>query len=138
MGQVQREAGGREVEVRTDGEGRIGSRPTGGQAGGQRKYRFNWEGMCQGKRQAIEGRGGGWTPIRFGTYNIRNGRNGELESVLRGMGQENVDVEVFQDTKLTEGIYMRKSARYKVSKTPAPRRHCKNLCVCFANIIDKK
>ena len=31
-------------------------------------------------------------PIRFGTYNIRNGRNGGLESALWGMSQANVDL----------------------------------------------
>ena len=43
-------------------------------------------------------------PIRFGTYNIRNGRSGGLESALRGMGQANIDLGVFQDTKCTDGI----------------------------------
>ena len=43
------------------------------------------------------------TPICFGNYNIRNGRNGGLKSALRGMGQANVDVGVFQETKLTGG-----------------------------------
>ena len=33
-------------------------------------------------------------PIRFGTYNIRNGRNGGLESALRGMLLVNVDLGV--------------------------------------------
>ena len=42
---------------------------------------------------------------------------------MRGMSQENVDVGVFQETKLTEGIYMRLSAGYRVFATPAPRRH---------------
>ena len=30
-------------------------------------------------------------PIKFGTYNIRNGRNGGLELALRGMAQANID-----------------------------------------------
>ena len=30
----------------------------------------------------------GKVPIRFGTYNIRNGRNGGLEAALRGVSQE--------------------------------------------------
>ena len=34
-------------------------------------------------------------PIKFGTYNIRNGRNGGLESALRGMAQANIDLGVF-------------------------------------------
>ena len=34
-------------------------------------------------------------PIRFGTYNIRNGRNGGLESELWGMAQANMDLGIF-------------------------------------------
>ena len=44
-------------------------------------------------------------PIRFGTYKIRNGRNGGLESALRGMSQANMDLGIFQETKCTDGIY---------------------------------
>ena len=43
-------------------------------------------------------------PIHFGTYKIRNGRSGGLESELRGMGQDNMDVGVFQEKKLTDWI----------------------------------
>ena len=46
-------------------------------------------------------------PIRFGTYNIRNGRNRGLESALRGMSQANMDLGIFQETKVTDGIYTR-------------------------------
>ena len=62
-------------------------------------------------------------PIKFGTYNIRNGRNGGLESALRGMAQANIDLGVFQETKCTDGIYTRLSARYRVVATDAPSRH---------------
>ena len=41
----------------------------------------------------------GTVPIRFGTYNIRNGRNGVLEY------QANMDLGIFQETKVTESIY---------------------------------
>ena len=65
-------------------------------------------------------------PIRFGTYNIRNGRNGGLESALRGMSQPNMDMGIFQETKCTDGIYTRESAGYRVVATqfakPTPRR----------------
>ena len=77
--------------------------------------------MWQGAGQTIYGGGGGRALIRFGTYNIRNGWNGDLELALRGMIQANVDVGVFQDNKLTEGIYPRFLAGYKVIVTPAPR-----------------
>ena len=62
-------------------------------------------------------------PIRFGTYNIRNGRNGGLESALRGMSQAKMDLGIFQETKLTDGIYTRRSAGYSVVAMDAPSRH---------------
>ena len=42
--------------------------------------------------------------IRFGTYNIRNGRNRGLESALRGMSQANINLRLFQETNLTKRI----------------------------------
>ena len=38
-------------------------------------------------------------PIRFGTYNIRNGRNRGLELALREMSQANMDLGIFQEKK---------------------------------------
>jgi exonuclease III len=61
--------------------------------------------------------------IRIATYNIRNGRAGGLEAALRAMGQMNVDLGVFQETKLTGGIHTRRSARYQVLATDAPSAH---------------
>ena len=43
-------------------------------------------------------------PIRFGMYNIVNGRNGGIESILQGILQANMDIGVFQETKVTKGI----------------------------------
>ena len=65
----------------------------------------------------------GTVPIRFSTYNIRNGRNGGLESELQGISQANMDLGIFQETKLTDGIYTRRSAGYSVVVTDAPSRH---------------
>ena len=65
----------------------------------------------------------GKAPIRFGTYNIRNGPNGGMESALRGMSQANMDLGIFQETKVTDGIYTHGSARYSVFATDAPSRH---------------
>ena len=62
-------------------------------------------------------------PIRFGTYNIRNGRNGGLEVALWGVSQANMDLGILQETKLTDGIYTRRSAGYSVVATDAPSRH---------------
>ena len=53
-------------------------------------------------------------PIRFGMYNIRNGQNGGLESALRVMSKANMDLGVFQETKLTNRIYTHESSVYKV------------------------
>ena len=62
-------------------------------------------------------------PIRFGTYNIRNGRNRGSESSLGGMSQANMDLGIFQETKVTDGIYTRGSDGYSVVATDAPIRH---------------
>ena len=62
-------------------------------------------------------------PIRFDTFNICNGRNRGLESALRGMSQANMDLGIFQETKVTNGVYTRGSAGYSVVATDAPIRH---------------
>ena len=62
-------------------------------------------------------------PIRFGTYNIRNGRNGGLEPALRGLYQANTDLGIFQETKCTDRIYTRESDGYRVVATDAPSQH---------------
>ena len=70
-------------------------------------------------------------PIRFGTYNIRNGRNGGLELALQGMSQTNMDLGIFQERKCTEGIYTRESAGYRVVATDAPSRHRGGLALFY-------
>ena len=62
-------------------------------------------------------------PIRLGTYNIRNGQNGGLESALRGTSQANMDLGIFPAKKCTDRIYTRESAGYRVVATDAPSRH---------------
>ena len=77
-------------------------------------------------------------PIRFGTYNICNGRNGGLESALRGMSQANIDLGIFQEKKNTNGVYSLGSERYSVVSTVALSRHHGGVAVfywpslCFA------
>ena len=61
--------------------------------------------------------------IRFGTYNILNGRNGGLEAALWGVSQANMDLGIFQETKLTDRIYTRGSAGYILVETDAPSQH---------------
>ena len=70
-------------------------------------------------------------PIRFGPYNIRNGRHGGLESALRGMSQVKMDLGIFQETKCTDGIYTRESDGYRVVATDAPRRHCGGVALFY-------
>ena len=60
-------------------------------------------------------------PIRFGTYNVHNVQNRGLESVLRGMYQASMDLGIFCETKVTEGIYNRGLAGYSVVTMDAPR-----------------
>ena len=75
--------------------------------------------MCNPTRKPTDGT----VPIRFSTYNIRNGRKGGLEVALRGMSHANMDLGILEKTKLTDGVYTRRSAGYNVIATDAPRRH---------------
>ena len=65
----------------------------------------------------------GGVPIRFFTYNIRNGRNGGLESALWGVAQANTDLGIFQETKCTDIIHTCASSGYNVVATDALSRH---------------
>ena len=61
---------------------------------------IHWWRMCWSTLNSTRGRG----LIRFGTFNIRNGRNGGLELALRGMFHTNMDLGIFQETKVTDGV----------------------------------
>ena len=67
--------------------------------------------MCNPTRKPTAGT----VPIRFSTYNIRNGQKGGLEAALRGMSQANMDLGILQETKITDGVYTRGSAGYNVN-----------------------
>ena len=54
-----------------------------GTRGGGKEKRDRWWGPLRRNRGSTEEE----VPIKFGTYNIRNGRNGGLESALQGMTQ---------------------------------------------------
>ena len=129
--------GGREREREKEGEQIQGTGETGngnrtvtgetgesvggkGTMGGGKEKRDRWWGPRMRTRVSTKEE----VPIKFGTYNIRNGRNGGLESALRGIAQTNIDLGVFQETKCTDGIYTRESAGYRVVATDAPSRHC--------------
>ena len=70
--------------------------------------------MTGGERESV---------VRFGTYNIRNGKNGRFESVLQGMYQRNIDLGVFQDIKVTDGLHIHTLAVYSVFATDAPSQN---------------
>ena len=65
----------------------------------------------------------GALPIRFGTYNIRNGFKGGLESELRRTSQANIYLGIFQETKVTDGIYTRWLVGYSDVATNILSRH---------------
>ena len=69
--------------------------------------------------------------IRFGTYNIRNRRNGGLELALSGMYHANMYLVVFQETKITDGVYTRGSDGYSVVATDAPIRYSSKVAVFY-------
>ena len=75
----------------------------------------------------------GRVPIRFGTYNIHNGRNRglALALALREMSQSNTDLEIFQETKLTNGVYTRGLTEYSVVTTDTPIRHRGRVAVFY-------
>ena len=68
-------------------------------------------------------------PISFSTYNIRNIRNEGLESALSGVSQVNMDLVIFQETKVTDRIYTRGSDGYIVVTTDASSQHCGGVAV---------
>ena len=83
--------------------------------------------MCNPTRRPTDGT----VPIRFGTYNIRNGRKGGLESALRGMSQANMDLDILQETKITNGVYTHGSAGYKVIAMDALSQHCGGVALFY-------
>ena len=104
------------AEAPAIGNGAVGSGA--GDRGGENLGSVG-RGVCNPTRRPTDGT----VPIRFGTYNIHNGRRGGLESALRGMSQANMDLGILQETKITNGVYTRGSAGYKVIATDAPSRH---------------
>ena len=52
-------------------------------------------------------------------------------SALRGMDQANMDLDIFQETKCTDGIYIRELAGYSVVATDALSRHCGGVAVFY-------
>jgi hypothetical protein len=57
--------------------------------------------------------------IRIGTYNIRNGRAGNLEGALRAMNKMNIDIVLLTETKLTNEQHTKKALGYEMVATKA-------------------
>ena len=132
MGEQGRERSG-ERKVKADGN-RNGQGTAKGEAGGSKEDNGDWKrkgvrwwGTWRSTRIPTRER----VPIIFGTYNIRNGRNGGLESALREMAQSNMDLGIFQETKFTDRIYTRKSDGYSVVATDTPSRHRGGVAVFY-------
>ena len=72
-----------------------------------------------------------WTEkmVRFGTFNIRNGRNGGLESALRGLAQGRVDCGILQETKITNRFYTRESSGFWVMAMAALSAYCGGVAI---------
>jgi len=69
-----------------------------------------------------------------GTWNVRSGRNGGLESALRAlrvMGSIDVDLVLLTETKLTDGYYVRTCNNYLVLATDAPSKHQGGVALCW-------
>ena len=75
------------------GEGKAGASREGSRGRGEKGVR--WSRMCQITGKSTRGT----VPIRFGTYNIRNGCNGGLESALRRVSQANMDLGIFKEKR---------------------------------------
>ena len=110
-----------EVDGNRNGQGTAKGEADGSEeANGDRKRKGD---RWWGTRRSTGSSTGEGVPIRFGTYNIRNGRNGGLGSAPRGMAQANMDLGIFQETKCTDGIYTRESDGFSLVATDAPIQH---------------
>ena len=108
------------------GTGRVGGRMEDRRGGRRVRQKENtvvhWG--CASIRVQLQGGGGGLGGedkkegiIRFRSYVIRKIRNFSLESALRGMDHVNMDLGRFQETNLTDGVYMWGLSGYCVIST---------------------
>ena len=75
--------------------------------------------------------GSGTNRVSILTWNIRNGRNGGLESACRALGPLGVDIAVLQETKLTKGIYTKRSGGYTIVASDAPSAQQGGIALCW-------
>ena len=68
---------------------------------------------------------------RFGSYIIRNVSNGGLQSALQGIAQANLDLWVFQDTKVTNIYHIQDSVGHCVLVSDTPIQHHWDIVVLY-------
>ena len=73
--------------------------------------------------QRTPSRADGSRSIAVASYNIRNGRNGGMESALRAMEALGIDLGILMETKVTGGIYTQFSSGYNVVASEAASAH---------------
>ena len=81
-----------------------------------------------------EGRGVRWEPdkmVRFGMYRIRSVRNIGTELELLRLAQGEVDCGVIQETKLTDGVYTRKSSGFRVTAKAVLSDHSGGVAILY-------
>ena len=54
-----------------------------------------------------------------------------METALKGMEQANLDMGILQETKITDGVYTRASAGYRVVATDAPCQHSGGIAMFY-------
>ena len=72
--------------------------------------------------------------VRFGTFNIRNVRNGGLESALLGLAQGRVYCGIIQEKKLANRVYMRKYSGFGVIAMAAPSAHRGSVAILYRKV----
>ena len=72
--------------------------------------------------------------IRFRKYNIRNRRNEGLESALRGITQDILDQEVFQNTKVAHKVHISDLVGYCVLAPNTPSRYPGGIAALYIDV----
>jgi hypothetical protein len=73
------------------------------------------------------------TVIRVATYNIRDGRNSNLEAALRACEQMRIDVGILTETRLSTDRYTRSAYGYTVFATQTTHTNQGGIALIFTN-----
>jgi hypothetical protein len=76
--------------------------------------------------------------IRIGTYNIRNGRVGNLEGALRAMNKMNMDIVLLTETKLTNDQHTKKAFGYDVVAMKARSKAQGGVDLSRVGVLDRQ